>query len=552
MIGTTVRFARDTRRRFRRSAARVGTFLATGLLAACTAVGAPPESDSLLDPNLLTVVQDRTDGLRPEEREAMQRMLESIEQIDSNRQSAAATALLAARRERMPEFAHQTDSEFLVEDMLRVPEFYRGKPVKLRGYVDEAPRHEAGNDAARDRLYRLRLYTEAGHSGPVEIFTPTLPTEWPAGQGVVDDVEVTGYFFKIVREIDQQSGKPQFMPLLLAQTIEWRPALKAGQARIDPSLWAGVTHMTPITRRERDLYYRVLTHARQTDYRRQQGEARRVLRDRIRRYLDEAEADYERARQKAEHDLQQNPAQKAVIERRLEAARRRYQRKLRQYQRYREHPEEFPIYLDLFKDYESFEGRPVTLRGRLRELVKSPADPNIRYKLAYLYEAWIYTDDSQNHPAVVVCTSAPEELVRKAEREGEKLNEPVSVTGYFFKMYAYRAQDTDRFAPMFLAQRIQWHPVPSEPEPIPAVYVYLPILVVVAAVVGFLWKTHREDRRHRERLKARTPQTDPAVLSNIGVDAGPGQADSPPIDTLLIEGIESGRSPDRPEDDRGS
>jgi hypothetical protein len=44
-------------------------------------------------------------------------------------------------------------------------------------------------------------------------------------------------------------------------------------------------------------------------------------------------------------------------------------------------------------------------------------------------------------------------------------DETVSVTGYFFKRWAYRAQDSTRLAPLILAKTLRWEPEPLAEQP---------------------------------------------------------------------------------------
>ena len=65
---------------------------------------------------------------------------------------------------------------------------------------------------------------------------------------------------------------------------------------------------------------------------------------------------------------------------------------------------DFPVFVDLYnnvKTPEIYHGQPVTLRGHLRKLVALPAGDN-EYGIETLYEAWLYTQNSQQHPAVVI------------------------------------------------------------------------------------------------------------------------------------------------------
>ena len=117
---------------------------------------------------------------------------------------------------------------------------------------------------------------------------------------------------------------------------------------------------------------------------------------------------------------------------------------------------EFPTFADLFRNPEIYHGQLVTFRGHLRRLISSPAGEN-PHGLQQLHEAWLYADGAQQNPVVVVCTELPPNIPTGTDI----LVDFVSVTGYFFKRYGYEDRSGQpRFAPLLLAQRLEWTPRP--------------------------------------------------------------------------------------------
>ena len=109
--------------------------------------------------------------------------------------------------------------------------------------------------------------------------------------------------------------------------------------------------------------------------------------------------------------------------------------------------EEFPVFVDLYnnvKNPEVYLGQPVTLRGHVRRVVEMPAGAN-DFGIEMLYEVWLFTADSQQHPVVLIMTSVPGELLKEVGRlkaDGRPVvGNGVSGSGYFFKMYGYPAAD---------------------------------------------------------------------------------------------------------------
>ena len=83
-------------------------------------------------------------------------------------------------------------------------------------------------------------------------------------------------------------------------------------------------------------------------------------------------------------------------------------------------------YINLMTEPDRYRGEPITIEGDLWRLYELDASRNA-YGVSKIYEGWIFTGDSSNHPFRVVCTSLPSGI-----EPGENLRKPVKVTGYFF------------------------------------------------------------------------------------------------------------------------
>ncbi len=176
--------------------------------------------------------------------------------------------------------------------------------------------------------------------------------------------------------------------------------------------------------------------------------------------------------------------------------------------------EEFPVFVDLYnnvKNPEVYLGQPVTLRGHVRRVVEMPAGAN-DFGIEMLYEVWLFTADSQQHPVVLIMTSVPGELLKevgrlKADGRPVVVN-GVSGSGYFFKMYGYPAADAYRFAPLVLGGQLNW----TAPQPAGLNW-SLPLVLAVGLgifgvpIVWFVWRNRCEDRRRREQMASVTPET---------------------------------------------
>ena len=510
------------------------------LLVTSTSIAQPADGAKVAEPaaSLFDVVKDRTRVNTNDEEKLIFHLLGASRSIPLAERKSAARKLVLGRRNTMPEFADRSDSEFLVEDLLRATRFYRGQLVTIEGYVRSGSvekLHAEKNLYDFADYYRLRLYVEEGDSSPVEIYFLNLPDNWPTASGVIDDVSVVGRFLKLVEYDDAQTGRPAYAPLIVAERVEFQPKIQAGQVVINPALWDGVVRhkKRKWINAERDLYYRVLQHARDGDYGQQKKQAKKNLRARIERYRIEAESEHERRTARAKRHLESHPEEQAEYQRQLDDADRKKRRKLAMYLRYRKSPTLFPTYADVvINDHVAYSGQLMTLRGRVRQIIKSPVDDKIRYDLGTLYEIWFYTEDSQAHPTVAICTSLPQELLDKTREEGERLDEPISVTGYFFKMYVYEAQDTERFVPMLLAQQVEWQPKPAERKLLSAIYVLPFIAALVVGMIFVLWRIKREDRQFQRQLSTGQQAVTIHDLNQIEGPAGTREPSFDQIETV--------------------
>jgi hypothetical protein len=204
--------------------------------------------------------------------------------------------------------------------------------------------------------------------------------------------------------------------------------------------------------------------------------------------------------------------------------------------------EEFPVFVDLYNTVgkpEVYLGKPVSLRGHVRRVLKMPAGENA-YGIEELYEVWLFTSDGQQHPVVLVTTSIPAGLLEEVGRL-KAANRPVVVngvsgSGYFFKMYGYPAGDAYRFAPLVLAGRLEWSPPPTGglDWTLPAVLAVG--LVVFGLPIGwFVWKNRREDWQRRASRAASVPDsfewTDDGSERDAGGTVELDQSDAPAEET---------------------
>lgn len=132
-------------------------------------------------------------------------------------------------------------------------------------------------------------------------------------------------------------------------------------------------------------------------------------------------------------------------------------------------------YVNLMTEPDRFRGEPLTIQGDLWRLYEFDAGPN-DLGLTTLYEAWIFTGDSQPHPYRVVCTRLPHTLT-----PGEDIRRPVRVTGYFFKREAYPSRGGFHVAPTLIATTLTPFRLADSVPPTDAI---LPYMVGVVTAMG--------------------------------------------------------------------
>ena len=144
----------------------------------------------------------------------------------------------------------------------------------------------------------------------------------------------------------------------------------------------------------------------------------------------------------------------------------------------------FPTFFDLHQVPELYHGKLVTFRGHLRRLMSFPAGQNA-YGFQQLHEAWLYAGDAQQNPVVVICSELPPEI----PTGGDLLVDFVSATGYFFKRYGYEDRSGQpRFAPLILAQRLEWTP-PTPRHPLLSTRTFFWLVVGIAVIIGVIcWR----------------------------------------------------------------
>ncbi|MBX9788312.1 MAG: hypothetical protein K2Y37_05310 [Pirellulales bacterium] len=158
-------------------------------------------------------------------------------------------------------------------------------------------------------------------------------------------------------------------------------------------------------------------------------------------------------------------------------------------------------FAQLFRQSSAYRGRVIDLVGTARRVVEKPAPANDQGIERY-YQVWLRPDDNPASPIVIYCLALPPNFPI-----GQDIDEPVRVTGIFFKRWVYQASDTIRLAPLVLAGTLDWRPNPlanarkTDAEPIP-IWIIGATAAASLVVVAVLWKFGRRDSKYSETLIA--------------------------------------------------
>lgn len=118
--------------------------------------------------------------------------------------------------------------------------------------------------------------------------------------------------------------------------------------------------------------------------------------------------------------------------------------------------------IDLFNRPHTQQGRLVRLSGNARRIDRIMVeDPEVkkRFGIDHYYQIAFFTPDSQNNPLVFCICEIPGGLPRDND---PSLNVPISLSGFFYKTWAYRksgsSQDASeiQFAPLLIGAKVDW------------------------------------------------------------------------------------------------
>lgn len=174
-------------------------------------------------------------------------------------------------------------------------------------------------------------------------------------------------------------------------------------------------------------------------------------------------------------------------------------------------------FVQLFRQPSAYRGQLVTIRGQAR-LVYHVQAPKNELGISGYYVFWIRPKGGSNSPLVVYSLELPEGFPQVPDKDLDartlEVDESVTVTGYFFKRWAYRARGGLHTAPMLLARVPLWVPAPDRADrfelPGPLTIAITLVLLVGVALLMTLWVYRSGQIRRSESgrdLQSATPET---------------------------------------------
>ena len=152
-------------------------------------------------------------------------------------------------------------------------------------------------------------------------------------------------------------------------------------------------------------------------------------------------------------------------------------------------------FAQLFSQSNDYRGRLVTLYGNVRRAHRLTAPKN-DYGIKRYYQIWFQPEDNPTTPMVVYCLHLP-----KGFPTGMDVSAETAITGFFFKRWVYKAQDSLQTAPVVLARTVDWRkPTSQTKETVQVDTWFLLVVFGTAAAISIVVSAYIYTRTRRLRL----------------------------------------------------
>ena len=118
--------------------------------------------------------------------------------------------------------------------LYKQPNSYRGRLVMLDGIIRRAHRIDAAKNDSGIKSYMKCWFFPSGSPNPVVVYATELPADFPEGMDLHESTKVHGVFFK--RWAYKAGGGLMTAPMVLAKTVDWRPAPVVVEKKVQPNI----------------------------------------------------------------------------------------------------------------------------------------------------------------------------------------------------------------------------------------------------------------------------------------------------------------------------
>lgn len=173
---------------------------------------------------------------------------------------------------------------------------------------------------------------------------------------------------------------------------------------------------------------------------------------------------------------------------------------------YREDLLSYPLIRDAFNQAEQCQGEVVSFSGHIRQAVSFPAGEN-DFGIETLYQLALFDEESKGYPVIIVCTEVPKGL--PLNFPDTQVVDGVSVTGYYFKLFAYEGMEDLQAVPLILAKSVSWTPPAPTSHEFPD-WGYGFVIAVGVVVLFMIVRSNRPTNRLKSvREKMSSPEDNP-------------------------------------------
>jgi hypothetical protein len=189
-------------------------------------------------------------------------------------------------------------------------------------------------------------------------------------------------------------------------------------------------------------------------------------------------------------------------------------------------------YVQLFRQAEDYRGKPITVRGKVKQAYRTDANENYLGIDEY-YVLTVQPDNRLDSPVLVYALQMPKGFpaIRHREKDGgaTRLDEDIVIQGYFYKRMAYPAVGGTYSAPLVVGNEPRW--IPSVPASATRMAMTWQRFGVIALVAGlgaalamvFIVRRIRKDTEQSLARELTEPQTPPRF---DGLDVRPSPRDA--------------------------